>query len=1075
MKKVLLIVLLMAGMQLPGYIQAQVPAPATQQNAVKLSELLSTLEKRFKVKFAYSPDVMPLNKLVSIRAKGDKLEPVLDELAKTLGITYVVNGKRVVFAKAEERKAGKVSGQVTSAADGTPLEGVTVSVPGTSRHTVTNPAGQYALALDDGMSELAFSYVGMQTQRTPITGSTVNIALAQDLRELESVVVSGYGLSERRENQIGSATVITSSQLERKPVDRVDRMLEGLVPGLQYGVQSDDTDSPRPRYQTRVRGQASFLASNDPLWIIDGVPIYTGNATNQIIGVNVSISPLSYINPNDIQSVTVLKDAAATSIYGANGANGVILITTKKGIVSKDKITYSFRTGINTVTDAKFQVLTGDEYRELAAEAYANAGLNPADYPFPLNKDHANTDWYDEFFRTGHTMLHDLSFSGGNERTRYFISGAYFKEKKTILANDNERLSVRMNLDQRVHKRLSLSFKMGGSYNTNNLFNPDADYYTNRPNISAFNPDGTFALYDSVTGYRFFNKLAEAAQNDYIQHTFAVNGNVSATLQLFEGLQFNSTNGLDFYNIREDEYQSRKNWSGIDLDGTPKGYARRAQTNYLRWISINRLNYTKAFGQHLIEALAGTEAMDGRRNSLWASGSNFANDDIREVSAAPEETQRAGSSVEEESALSFFGRVNYTFDKRFSAQVNFRRDGNSRFGKDVAWGNFGSVGAAWTVSNEAWWRSGVIDFAKLKASYGTNGNSRVGNYASKGLYTFDEQYSYNGQPGAVMITGANPTFSWEISRMLSTGVNLSLWKRISVELEGYRNTTSRLIDNVDVSRTTGETKIFQNMGRVRNTGVELTVISTNVANKNFHWVTNFNITHNRNRIISLYNNNDKVLGTETIRRVGEDANTLYLVRWAGVDPRDGAPMWYDLRGNITKVFDLDNRVAIGSTNPDFFGGITNNFTYRQFTLSALLYYSVGGHGFSGLRRNSESDGLYILDKNQSRNQLDRWQEEGDLALTPRLLYGISTSSSRTSTRFVHKKTNLRLQNVSLNYRLPDKTAGKLHLQNFSAYLQADNVGFWTPYQSRKDRNTYKNSFSPYPMERVISFGLVAGI
>lgn len=1075
MKKMLLIVLLLVGVQLAGSVQAQDPVPMTQQDAVKLSDLLSALEKRFQVKFAYSPDVLPLNKLVALKAKGDKLAPILDELSKTLGITYVVNGKRVVFAKAEVKKAGTVSGTVTSDIDGTPLEGVTVSALGQSRHTVTDPAGKYALETNGDVTELAFSFMGMQTKRVAITGRVMNVSMEQDLRLLEGVVVSGYGLSERRENQIGSAVVVTAAQLERKPLDRVDRVLEGLVPGLQYEVQADDQSSPRPRYSTRIRGQASFLASNEPLWIIDGVPIYTGNATNAIIGVNVSISPLSYINPNDIQSITVLKDAAATTIYGANGANGVILLNTKKGLASKDKITYNFRTGINTITDTKFQVLTGDEYRELAAEAYANAGLNPADYPFPLMKDTANTDWYDKFFRNGLTMLHDLSFSGGNERTRYFISGAYFKEKKTMIANDNERLSIRMNLDQRINKRLSLAFKMGGSYNRNNLFLPQSDYYTNRPNINPYNADGSYALYDSVTGYRFLNRLAYAAQNDFNQRTFAVNGNVSASLKLIDGLEFTTTNGLDFFNIREDEYESRKNWSGMDIDGKPVGYARRAQTNYLRWISINRLNYAKQFGAHLVEALIGSEAMDGRRNSLYAFGSNFANDDIREISFAPEETQRAGSSVEEESALSGFSRVSYTYDKRFAALFNLRRDGNSRFGKDVAWGTFASAGVAWTVSNEAWWKSKTIDFVKVKASYGTNGNSRVGNYASKGLYSFDEEYSYNGQPGAVMTTGENPAFSWETTRMFNTGINLSILKRISVELEGYRNTTSRLIDNVDVSRTTGETKINQNMGSVRNTGVELTLITNNLDSKDFQWVTNFNIAHNRNRIISLYNNNDKVLGTETIRRVGEDANTLYLVRWAGVDPRDGSPMWYDLRGNITKVFDLNNRVAVGSTNPDFFGGITNTVSYRQFSLSALVYYSVGGYGFSGLRRNSESDGLYIFDKNQSRNQLDRWREEGDLALSPKLMYGISSSSSRNSTRFVHKKTNLRLQNVSLNYRLPDKIAGKLRLQNFSAYLQADNVGFWTPYQSRKDRNTYKNSFSPYPLERVISFGLVAGI
>lgn len=1067
--------LLFTGVLFTVPLAAQVSAPPAQQDGVKLSELLTSLEKRFEVKFAYSPDVLPLNKMVTVKTKENKLAPILDELSKTLGITYVINGKRVVLARAEARKPEKVGGKVTAAEDGTPLVGVTVSVPGLPRHTVTNAAGEYSLEVEGETPELVFTFIGLQTKRLPVRGNVLNVTLEQDMRQLESVIITGYGGSERRENQVGSASVVTSKQMERKPVDRIDRMLEGLVPGLRFDVQDDDQSSPRPRYQTRIRGQASFLASNEPLWIIDGVPVYTGGNTNSIPGVDVSISPLSYINPNDIQSVTVLKDATATSIYGANGANGVVLISTKNGSNSKDRITYNFRSGINVISDTKFEVLNGDEYRELAAEAYANAGLNPADYPFTPDKDNVNTDWYDKFFRNGFTMLHNLSFAGGNDRTRYFISGAYYKERLTMIGNGNERLSARMNLDQKLNKRLSLSFKVGGSYNKNSLFTPNAAYYTTRPNINPYNADGSYALYDSLTGSRFLNKLAEAAQNDYDQHTFAFNGNVGATLKIISGLEFNTTNGLDFYNIREDEYQSRKNWSGMDLDGTPVGYARRAQTNFLRWISINRFNYTKQIGNHLIEGLLGAEASDGRRNSLFASGSNFANDNIREISYAPIETQRAGSSVEEESALSVFSRLSYTFGKRYAFVANYRRDGNSRFGTDVRWANFASAGASWTISNEDFWNSNVVDFAKLKASYGTNGNSRVGNYASKGLYSFDEDYSYNGQPGAVMTTGENTVFSWETTHMLNTGLSLSFFKRISLELEAYRNITSNLIDNVDVTRTTGETKINQNMGKVQNKGVELSLSSVNFNRHDFLWTTNFNISYNRNKILALFNNNDKVLGTETIRRVGEDANTLYLVRWAGVDPRDGSPMWYDVRGNITKVFDLNNRVAIGSANPKLFGGITNTVTYKSLTFSTLINYTIGGYAFSGMRRNSESDGLYIFDQNQSRNQLDRWREEGDLALVPRLVYGQSTSSGRNSTRFVHKRTNMRLQNVSLNYKLPDKVAGQLKLQNFSAYLQADNVGFWTPYSDRKGRNTYKNSFSPYPLERVISFGLVAGI
>lgn len=1044
---------------------------------VSLQELLGALEENYGFDFAYSPSMLPLDTQVSTQYQGQPLELILDELFGSLNISYQLKGNRIILSKptsvAQEVRA--VSGQVFSAEDGEPLVGATVAVKGTSKGAVTDTEGKYALRIASDDAVLVFSYMGKLPQQVALKGrKVVNVTLRDDVVQLQSVVVTGYGTQQKEEDLVGSVEFVTAEKLKNRPTDRLDQLLEGVVPGLRFEAQTDDASSARPRYQTRIRGAASFSASNEPLWIVDGVPVYTGGSTNLIPGVNTSVSPLSYINPSDIESMTVLKDAAATSIYGANGANGVVLITTKRGKSGKDRLNVRVRMGVNQLTDTKFQVLSGDEFRELSREAYANSGQNPADYPYGGEADTVNTDWYDKFFRTGKTSDYNLSLTGGNDRTKYFISGGYYNEDKTMLANSTQRLSARINLDQRIGKRLNLNFRMGGSYNKNKLFTPGDYYYTSRPNISPYDASGDFALYDAVTGNKLFNKLAEAAQNDHNQNTFAVNGNVGAVLVLFDGLDFTSRNGIDFYNIREDQYASRKNWSGRDLEGNPMGYSNRAQTNFLKWISINRLNYSKAFGKHQIDALLGTEASDGRRTSLSGSGYNFANDLIKEITYTPYETQRANSSAEEESAFSVFSNLSYNWDRRYYLTLNFRRDGNSRFGDDVRWANFASAGASWNVHNEPFWKNETINFLKLKASYGTNGNSRIGNYAAKGLYSFGADYSYYNRPGAVISTGENPDFSWETTYMFNTGVRVGFWDRVYLDAEFYSNITDNLIDKVDVTRTTGQTRIYRNVGKVRNAGVEFTLSTVNINYKDLQWTTDLNVAHNRNKVLELYNGNDKSFVT-SIRKVGEDASTLYLVRWAGVDPRDGAPLWYDAAGNVTRVYDVNNRVPVGSTNPDFFGGMTNRVTYKNFSLGVLVNYTVGGYAFSSLRRNAESDGLYYMSDNQSKNQLDRWQRPGDMAITPKLIWGVSQSSMRNSTRFLHKKTHVRLQNINLGYNLPNQLVTKFSLQHVNAYIQMDNVGFWTPYKNREDRNTYKNSFSPYPLEQVVSLGLNIGI
>lgn len=1057
---VYLIVLASFGVKASGYAQ-KVSISARNQ---RLEQVWESIKKQTGYFLLYDAKQADQKGTITLDVKNEELKDVLAKIGKQLNLNYKIIDKTVILT---EPKASTLQEEITVRGvvrsyegvgrEPQALPGAVVRVKGSDRAINTGANGGYTIKVPSN-GTLVFSVIGYGTEEITVAGKTnIDVILKETASNLQEVIVTAYGTKETKESQVGSAMQLTRRDLDMRPLNRIDQLLDGVVPGVMVEMQDQTTSSARPRFQTRIRGEGSFQASGDPLWVIDGVPMYTGDETNMIPGANTSISPLTYINPNDIETITILKDATATSIYGANGSNGVVLITTKKGIAGQNNINYSFRTGINLLNNNRFQVLSASEYRELLAESFANSSLatNPV---IDLGN---NTDWYDVYFRNGITTQHDLSFRGGTEKTKYYISGAYFNEKPIMINNQTQRFSTRINIDQNINKSIDLFFKMGASYVINNMFNAGDTYYTNRPIDSPFNPDGSYVK-------QFYNKLAEAKLNDDDQKTMAMYANVGGSVKITDWLKYTTINGIDYTSLSESSYVSMFTYVG-GLDG---GDASKGQSTNLKWNSQHRLNFDKTIDKHSISGLLGAEAAESGRRSAMAYGWGFANDKIREVTYA--KTRYGNSSASEQSELSYYGQLSYSFDRKYNLVASFRRDANSDFGSDVRWATFKSIGASWNISNEDFWKIKQIDFAKIKLSYGTNGNSRIGAYRSKGIYSFDVTNNiYNEMLGATMTNGENPVLSWETTTAINTGISLGLFKRIALDVEVYQNVTKNALDDVDVTRTTGFTGILQNVGRIRNRGVEITLNTQNIMRKDFAWNTSINFSLNRNTILELYNDNEKVFGN-TIRRVGEPIKTNYLIRWAGVDPRDGGPLWYDAKGNLTKVFDLNNRVLAGTQNPTFFGGMTNTIDYKSFSLKALMQYTVGGYLFSTLQREAESDGRNLADDNQSRNQLDRWREPGDLTLVPKTVLKENADNGRNSTRFLHSRTAFRLTNVSLNYNFPVKLVNKISLRRANVYVQADNVAFWTPYKVKENYNSYRNSFNPYPQPLVLSFGLNVG-
>jgi TonB-linked SusC/RagA family outer membrane protein len=975
---------------------------------------------------------------------------------------------------------------------GEPLIGVTVQQKDTKNMTVTNVDGRYSLSATGKLPvTLVYTYVGMKTiSRNISSASEVTVIMQEDAATIKDVVIVGaYGTAQKRSDLVGSAYQVDSKDLSNLPKGRLDLMLDGLVPGVKININSDSPDHSRPRFNVRVRGEGSLSASSEPLWVVDGVPMFTGNNTNQMPGQNYTISPLSFLNPDDIESVTVLKDATATSIYGADGGNGVILVTTKKGREGKTSVSVNVEYGIAQIDRSTApKVLNALQFLELAREAYGNAGFDMKTFPYQDNAlnqySTTDTDWLDVYYGTGNTLQGSISVNGGSEKTSYYLSGSYYQNESTIKGNMQQRFSVRTNLDFQIHKKLKLSTILSASYNTNDLFNMGRDFYENLPIYSPYNPDGTLRLYNRIvngvdadgnvtyTDLRFFNSMAEREQNINNQKALYVNGNASLKYDIFKGLSYTGQFGVDFQSNLEQMYSSQKNWSGTTVIGT-QGSSTRQAANVLNWNTIHRLNFNRTFGLHTIGAVVGLEAGSRDYVVVGSTGSGFINDYIQDVSYA--DTRNGTNYSNTTAKASFLGQASYSFDRRYYLTANARRDGNSQFGSDVRWADFASVGISWNVHNESFFKIPWITVLKLKISYGANGNSRLGSQEALGLYSYGDSYAYNGETGGTQSGTPNHTLSWETTYKTNLGFRLEILNRFDIDFDWYNHHTKNILSNLDVSRTTGDTKVYRNVGEMRNRGFDLTLTSKNIVNNKedgFRWDTQLNLSHNTNVLLKLYNGIQKNFGTYSYIE-GYDVSTMFLVRWAGVDPADGSPMWYDGNGNVTKVYTADSRVAGKNSHPDVTGGMTNTLSYKGFTLRFLLNLQFGGYAFSSFGRSMFSDGYYASSQNQAVEQMDRWQKPGDVALSPKPVWGISSSSGMNSTRFLYNKTMVRLQNVVLTYRLQREWIRPLGMNQCTLALTGNNLLAYSPYAG-SDHNSYKTCMSGYPAERSVSLSVNVG-
>ena len=972
-----------------------------------------------------------------------------------------------------------VSGTITDAS-GEPLPGAFVVVKGTENGTASDLDGKYSISFAvSGTTVLVFQYVGMETQEIKVNKSqTLDVKLKGDNTIEEAVLSAGYGLAQKRSDMTGSAFQVNREDFKTLPASRVDNILQGMVPGLD--IQEGDYTAARTRYSIRVRGDASLNANSEPLWIVDGVPIYTGSQ-GSLNGVRYTVSPMSFLNPDDIESITVLKDAATTSIYGADGANGVILVTTRQ---SKGDghlhVSASMKYGISRVDRSTLiKLLNAEQWWTLAKASWVNAGFDLANFPYQDNEYNSysttDTNWYDVYLGTGNMREFSVNLDSGSEKAKHYLNLNYYGEDLVRKGNDQQRFTIRDRSQFKLGKRVSFDVNMALSYNINNIATLSDSYYRTIPIFSPYEEDGvTPRLYnyysDETDSYKpslrkfVYSGVAERDLSDNVQRSLQLDGNATLTVDIIKGLKFTSMFGVNAINALELIYNPKTALDGqtsYEQDGT----SRRAGVFDFTWNNIDRLNFNRTFGSHTVGALLGMEFVNTENRSLYATGSGFANDHIKEIGYAIEASRKGSSSASNSRSLSYLTTVNYSYANRYYFSASYRRQGKSSFSTYSRWGDFTSVGLSWNLHNEAFFNIPFINRFKIKGSYGNSGNSRVDTGAAYGTYTYGSGSYYGGLMGAVQGTAPNPGLSWETTYITNVGLDIGLFQdRVDLQLEWYDKYTKNLLYDGRVSSVITEGKVMRNVGEMENQGFEIHLNTKNIDTPEFKWTTDFNGSVNRNIIRKLYK------GTSTgffdyvwMENASKDA--WWLSRWAGVDPATGGPMWYDTDGNVTFTFSYGNRVLLPqySKEPDLRGGMRNIFTWRNFTFVAFLTYTFGGWEF----RSYGQDGYDITSFNTVVEEMDYWKEPGDVSNNPKPVATVSSGSSRSSTRFLYSKTAIQLKNLVVTYTIPSSVCKKLSLSGATASIIGDNVYMWTPDQSRT-RNSYKTMRYPGGLTRSVS-------
>lgn len=937
------------------------------------------------------------------------------------------------------QQTGKIKGTIIDSKTGEPVIGASVKVKGTKLAAVTDLNGEFELNTHANAT-LQISYVGFKETEVKASNG-MKISLEEDTESLEEVVVVGYG-TQKKESLTGAMANIKGEKLKDITSATVENMLNGKVSGVYVAPGSG---RPGSTGAIIIRGQTSINGATAPLWVVDGVIV--GNSAGDL-------------NPDDIETMTVLKDAASTAIYGSEGANGVVVVTTKQAKHEKMSISLSAKAGLSTLNRGNLEMMDGAEFYD-----YYKSFQNVESVNFPRwNEDlrNSNFDWFKLAKKTGSTQDYNLTLNGGSENIQSMFTLGYFKEEGAVKGYDMNRYSTRIKVVYKPYEWLTIKPNISGS-RTNDK---DKQYsvgamYSMMPWDSPYDENGNLVpnYYAGWVNSKATNYLNDLAAGDYsTSTTYDLSGGLDFDIKIAPWLTFSSVNNYSYYNSQTHGYYDPKSSSGEGVNGRTTEYnyvSTRRYTNQL-------LRFKKSWGKHNVNALLAYEFNDYemKYTDVYATGFISGFEDFM-TAAKPEMANGYRTAWAKQS---YFTQWRYDYDSRYYGELSLRRDGRSNFGSNNRYGNFFSVSGAWNINNESWFKADWVDQLKLRAAFGSVGNVPTSLYPSYSLYSVGA--TYNENPGALISQIGNKDLTWEKTYTTGVGVDASFWQnRLHATLDYYIKNTSNILYQVPVTGLVGVTSIWKNIGKMRNTGIEFTVGGDIIRTKDLTWNVTANISHNSNELRDLYKQRDangnyvvkpvlisdgtSIAGTaQRILEIGEPVDTYYMKEWAGVNPEDGKPQWYmdDANGNkvVTDSYSKASYYKCGKASPDVYGSFSTSLFYKNFDLQANFGYSLGGQIYSYYRQEFDSDGAYAGDRNQMKLQKgwSRWEKPGDIATHPRAMYNNQDKGNLASSRYLESSDYLKLRSLTLGYNFDLKKYG---IQTLRLSVSGENLFTITDY------------------------------
>ena len=1085
--------LLLLGVLLFGFtVSAQSQKVSLDFKNERVEKVLASIKSQTGMSLVFSDQLVDVNRKVTMQLKDVTLKEALTRLLSGTDLTFEIRNNKIYFIEKKAvsqpgSKKKRVTGVVKDVM-GEPLIGANVVEKGRSTNgVITDFNGKFTLEVDESAS-LVVSYIGYLAQDIPTKGKgDFHIILKEDTNTLDEVVVTGYG-DFKKATYTGSASVLTTEKLEALPVVSVGQMIESNIPGIS--VVAGTSSQPGAKTTLRVRGVASMNASTEPLYVLDGVPIPSYDLSNfTSMSEAGGMGFIETLNPADIESITVLKDAASASLYGAKGANGVVLITTKKGKEGKLRVNMAAKYGITDFAYTYRPLMGGEERRKLIHEGLVNfqldkgvseqeaqqyADANIDQYAKRLPQGYS--DWESALFKTGYQQDYNLSASAGNQNSSFIGSLGYTKQTGVSLNSEMERFTGRVDASNKYKK---VEFGMNASFSwTKNVHLPEGKFYGSAiyaskvnltPSTPIYNEDGTYA-----SGYREnngYNPILEAEVNDYYARTVRAMGTAKIAYNVWDNLKVSSVFTVDYSLTKDFFFQSPDGRDGA----TYQGRGRMQMTDRIRYTSQNNLTYSKTFGKHSVSAVTAFEVMKYDYEDLYAAKKTYGQDINTSLGNAADPID-ADQKLQEDALMSYVASVNYSYDDKYYASFSFRRDGSSRLSPDTRWGNFWSLSASWRLSQERFMQplKSVLSDLKLRASYGVNGNLPSSYYGYQSTYTTGAFYS--GKPSPWESTLGNEELTWEKNYALNLGLDIGLFSRVNVSLDWYTRTTKDLLMSKQLNSISGFSSLLTNVGQMRNTGVELEVRSNNIKTKDFSWTTAFNLSHNKNKILKLADLPWFVDG-RYVRKEGYPFNTIYLREYAGVDPETGSALYYDNQqdenGNYTKNKVTDpgqaSPIPLKDITPTISGGFMNTFNYKFIDLSFNLSYSFGGYSYDNASYILQDDGYSVI-SNKSTEQRRRWQKPGDITDVPRFVYGNKKGGNYNSSRAIHSTDHIRLKSLILGLNAPKAWLQKLGIGNARIYFSGTNLLTWAAYDQYDPEMSGVVGFYTPPL-KTYAFGL----